>query len=278
MIDLHVHTNLSDGTLSPEELLAHAEEKGLRALAVTDHDTVAGVRRAQRAGTNRGIEVISGVEVSAQWPSGILHILGFFVRPEDPNLLESLDWLAKGRRDRIPKILSKLESLGVRIAEEDVEKEAVGGVPGRPHVANVLLRLGYVRSMQEAFDRYLRKGSPAYIEKVKLPPEQSVRVIRDAGGIPVLAHPYSLFEHDGAKLELIVKQLLSYGLQGIEAYYSKHSVVQTHGFLRMASRLGLAVTGGSDFHGSNKPEVKLGKIPGFGTLPYSILEKLKDGR
>lgn len=278
MIDLHVHTNLSDGTLSPEDLIVHAEREGIRALAITDHDTVAGVLRAQREGTNRGIEVISGVEISAQWPSGILHILGFFVRPEHPALLESLDWLAQGRRDRIPRILSKLQERNVHITEEDVHREAVGGVPGRPHVANVLLNHRYVSSMQEAFDKYLRKGSPAYIEKVKLPPEQAVRVILDAGGLPVLAHPYSLFEHDEAKIEGIVMQLASYGLQGIEAYYSRHSVDQTRTFLRIASKLDLAISGGSDFHGSNKPDVKLGKIPGFGALPYSILEKLKDRR
>lgn len=190
MIDLHVHTTMSDGTLSPAEVVRYACGKGLKAIAVTDHDTVAGIGPAQSEGATSGLEVIAGVEISAEWATGIMHILGYFIRPDDSDLLARLAWLSKGRRERIPLILDKLRELGVHVTEQEVDKEAVGGVPGRPHVANIMVRKGYVSTLQDAFDRFLRKGAPAYVVKTKLKPEKAIHAITKAGGVPVLAHPY----------------------------------------------------------------------------------------
>ncbi|MFH1117839.1 MAG: PHP domain-containing protein [Pseudomonadota bacterium] len=275
MIDLHVHTTMSDGTVSPREVVRLASRVGLRAVAITDHDTVRALPEAQSEGALAGVEVVSGVEISAQWPTGILHILGYFVNRRDERLLASLELLEKGRVERIPKILAKLLELDVVITGEEVRRAARGGVPGRPHIANVLLERGRVRTLQEAFDRYLRRGAPAYVEKVKLTPPDAVRVILEADGVPVIAHPHSLNSDDPARLERIVRDLMDMGIKGIEAYYPRHTPEQTKIYLDLAARLDLVATGGTDFHGANKPLIKLGVIPGQGPLPYSILQDLK---
>ena len=274
MIDLHVHTSMSDGTFSPQEVVRQAAAKGLRAIAITDHDTVNGVSLAQEEGRSNGVEVLSGVEISSQWHTGILHILGYFVNPLDGKLLSALEHLRQGRVERVPKIVSKLRDQDVFIRVEEVHEEAGGGVPGRPHVANVMLRQGAVRSLQEAFDLYLKKGASAYVEKVKLPPDEAIAVIVEAGGVAVIAHPYSLKVTDPISLEQTVRSLMEKGIRGIEAFYPRHTQEQTQMFLDVASRLGLVATGGTDFHGANKPTIKLGVIPGRGSLPYSILEDL----
>lgn len=274
MIDLHVHTSMSDGTTSPREVVRLAASIGLRAIAVTDHDTVDAVASAQEEGRSQGVEVVAGVEISSQWQTGILHILGYFVNPGDRKLLDALEQLRIGRVERVPKIVSKLRDQDVIIRVEDVHREAAGGVPGRPHVANVMLQQGVVKSLQEAFDRYLKKGAPAYVEKVKLPPDEAVAVIVEAGGVAVIAHPYSLKLNDPDSLEQVVKKLAAMGIQGIEAFYPRHTREQTKMYLDMATRLNLVATGGTDFHGGNKPTIKLGIIPGQAPLPYSILEDL----
>jgi 3',5'-nucleoside bisphosphate phosphatase len=276
MIDLHIHTRMSDGTLSPEEVVSQASQRGLRAIAVTDHDTVSGVIPAQAEAKRLGIEVISGVEISAQWPSGILHILGYFLRPDDVGLADSLDYLRKMRQERVPKIVSKLRSLNVFITVEEVARAAMGGVPGRPHIAAIMVEKGHVRRIQDAFDRYLRKGAPAYVVKVKLSTEVAIRLIRQAGGVPVLAHPHSLGENDADRLDGIIKSLVDQGLEGIEAYYPQHAPRQTRMFLDAATRYGLVATGGTDFHGANKPHVHMGVFPGRGPLPYSLVEDLRE--
>ncbi|MBI4964332.1 MAG: PHP domain-containing protein [Desulfomonile tiedjei] len=275
MIDLHVHTSMSDGTFSPEEVVQIAMEKGLRAIAITDHDTTAGVRRGQRKGAEIGVEVISGVEISTEWPNGILHLLGYFVCPEDRDLLQALDSLKKDRQERILKIVSRLNGQNVSVTVEEVAQEAVGGVPGRPHVANLIVKKGHVATLQEAFDRYLGKGAPAYVEKKKLSPLEAMQLIANAGGVPVLAHPYSLEEPDADELEKIVRRLMRNGLKGIEVYYPKHTPEQTDVFLDLCRKLDLAATGGTDFHGAVKPDVELGTFPGGKTLPCSMLEELK---
>jgi predicted metal-dependent phosphoesterase TrpH len=275
MIDLHVHSNISDGTYSPEEVIRIALEKGVTAIALTDHDTVEGVERARTEGAAAGIEVVPGVEVSTQWDHGILHMLGYFIDPHSPQLLQALDYLKNGRQERIPRIISKLKDCGVGISEDEVYDLAVGGVLGRPHVANVLVQKKYASTLQDAFDLYLKKGAPAYVEKAKLPAAEAIRVITQGGGLPVLAHPYSLREDDPARLQAIVAELKEYGLKGIEAYYPVHTDQQTAVYLNVAARLDLAATGGTDFHGSNRPEIELGAFPGGRTLPYSILEDLK---
>ena len=277
MIDLHVHTTCSDGTLTPAQVVALASDRGLRALAVTDHDTVNGVAAASEEGARTGVEVIAGLEISVQWDRGILHILGYFVNPDHPRLLDVLDFLRRGRDARTPKMVEKLRKLDVPISVEEVEIEAKGGIVGRPHLANVLLRKGLVRHRQEAFDRYLKKGAPAYVEKIKLPPFQAIEAILDAGGIPVMAHPYSLEVGTSNGLEAVLEDLIPLGLRGIEVYYPRHTKEQTQAFLDIAKKKDLLITGGTDFHGANKPDVELGVFPHpYGTLPYSLLQDLKD--
>lgn len=275
MIDLHVHTKASDGTLSPEEVVRHAASKGLRAIAITDHDTLDGVRRAQFEGARQGIEVISGIEISAHWDNGILHILGYYIDLEHAGLKKSLDFLQNGRHERIPKILLKLGAHKIHISPAEVDIEVSGGVPGRPHVANVMVKKGYVKNVQEAFDLYLKKGAPAYVDKVKLSPTGAIQVIGGAAKICVLAHPYSLDTKSPDQFEEMVRTFISYGLGGIEAYYPKHTTAQMEFFRDIASKLNLAVTGGTDFHGSNKPDIEIGTLPEVGALPYSILLDLK---
>ncbi len=275
MIDLHVHTNMSDGSLSPAEVVRRSAAKGLQAIAITDHDTIAGIGEAQAEGLRTGVEVISGVEMSVEWNPGIVHILGFFIRPDDTDLLKSLAYLGKGRHDRIPKILSKLSNCGLHISVEEVARESGGGVPGRPHVANVMVRNGVVGSVQEAFDLYLGKGAPAYVKKTKILPGEATDVIRKAGGLAVLAHPYLIDAQDSGGLRQIIKRLVRHGLEGIEVYYPKHTPEQTRIFLDLALEFDLAVSGGTDFHGAGKPEVELGVFPGRGPLPYSILQDMK---
>ncbi len=278
MIDLHVHTNMSDGSMSPAEVIRLAARRGLRAIAVTDHDTVDGIAEAQAQGLESGVEVISGVEMSVEWNPGIVHILGFFVRPGDRKLRDSLAYLAQGRQDRIPRIVSKLNDCGVHISVNEVAQESGEGVPGRPHVANVMVRKGIVTEIQEAFDLYLGKGAPAYVKKTKVSPEEAMSVINEAGGMPVLAHPYSVDESDTSRLRDIVEGFVRQGLEGIEVYYPKHTTEQTRMFLDLAREFDLAITGGTDFHGAGRPEVELGVIPGQYPLPYSILQDLKARR
>lgn len=275
MIDLHVHTNISDGTLSPEDVIARAAETGITAIAVTDHDTIEGIARAQVKGAATGIEVVPGVEVSTQWDHGILHMLGYFIDLYEPELIRALNYLKNARQERIPRIISKLRDCGVSVSEDEVYELAVGGVPGRPHVANVLVRKKYAATLQDAFDLYLKKGAPAYVDKTKLPVHEAIRVIARGGGLPVLAHPYSLRQDDPTRLEEILRNLKDFGLKGIEVYYPVHSLQQTALYLDLATRLNLGITGGTDFHGSNKPGIELGTFPDGRSLPYSLLEDLK---
>jgi 3',5'-nucleoside bisphosphate phosphatase len=275
MIDLHIHTNMSDGTLSPEEVVRLAARAGLKAIAITDHDTLMGVKPAQQEGEAIGVEVVPGVEISAYRPQGILHILGYFLDPSYGPLLKSLEYLQQCRLNRIPQILDKLASLDVHIDIEEIETHHRGQVLGRPHVAAIMVRRHYVGNMQEAFDHYLRRGAPAYVEKSKLSARDAVEAITDAGGLPVAAHPYSLGNLKAAYLERTIRELVSYGLVGIEAYYPSHTVEQTGLYLELADKMDLIVTGGTDFHGSNKPEVEIGVFPGRPPLPYALLERLK---
>ncbi len=275
MIDLHVHTNMSDGSFSPAEVVRLAAERGIKAIAITDHDTVAGIAEAQAEGARIGVEVIAGVEISAQWDAGILHILGFFVHPDNPELLRVLEYLREGRQARVPQILSKLRDCNVHITIDEVAREAVGGVPGRPHLANIMVRKGIVSEAQEAFDLYLKKGAPAYVKKTKIPPGEALRVIKAAEGLAVLAHPYSLDEQNPDGIREIIQGFVAQGLDGIEVYYPKHTPEQTKAFEEIASEFNLVVTGGSDFHGASKPEIILGVFPGRAPLPYSILHEMK---
>ncbi len=273
-IDLHTHTTASDGTLSPADLVSYAQTKHLEALAVTDHDTVEGIEEAVAAAEHSGLELVPGVEISAEFPQGTLHILGYYIDYRNSSLHKSLGVLQDARAERNPKIVLNLQALGINISYEEIVQEAGTGLVGRPHFAQVLLKKGYVKSVQEAFDRYLKKGSPAYEEKFRFPIKDAISMIADAGGIPVLSHPFTL-NCNGQQLEYQVKTWLGLGLQGIEVYYSEHDSMQTKQYTELARRYKLAITGGSDFHGQTVRGIDLGTGKGNLTIPYSVLEGLK---
>lgn len=274
-IDLHTHTTASDGTFSPAELVRLAQRLGLAAVAVTDHDTANGLDEALEAGRALGIEVVPGIEISAEFQPGTMHMLGYFIQPDRPDFAEKLRVLQEARRDRNPIIAAKLNALGLKITMDEVRAAAGSEQVGRPNFARVLLDKGYVSSLGEAFDRYLTKGGPAYVDKFRLSPAESVELIHQGRGLAVLAHPFTL-DLGGQALDTLVADLAASGLDGLEAYYPEHDSDQTRACLELAARHGLAVTGGSDFHGDNKPEVALGS--GFQenlAVPAELLEALR---
>lgn len=275
LIDLHVHTTASDGTLDPAGLVALAQQKGLKAVAVTDHDTVDGLPEALAEADKTGFEVVPGVEISVEYLGGEMHILGYYVDPCCESLLASLAQLQEYRRERNPKIIRKLRELGINISLAEVEAAAGGSVIGRPHFAAVLVQKGWVASTQEAFEKYLGADRPAYVKKEKLTPEEGIELITRAGGVPVLAHPKYLRDHNADRLAALLGKLKAVGLKGVEVYYTKHTPEETELYLRLAREQSLLVTGGTDFHGANKPEIALGTGTGNLQVPYELLTKLK---
>lgn len=274
-IDLHTHTTASDGSLTPSQLVRYAKEKGLKAIAITDHDTIEGNEEAIEEGKREGIFVIPGVEISVDYSPGSMHLLGYFIAIEDTALKEKLTLLQDSRADRNPKIIEKLNELGLVITYDEVIQESGGGQVGRPHIAQVLMKKGYTKSIQEAFNKYLGKGAPAYRDKFRLGTEEAIIMITNAGGIPVLAHPFTLFCNNSDEFEVLLKKLVNQGLQGLEVYYSEHNQRQTSQYLKLAKRYNLVITGGSDFHGKNMEGIDLGIGRKNLKLPYSLFERLK---
>ncbi len=274
IIDLHTHSSASDGSMTPAELVAYAKLKGLAAIALTDHDTVDGVKNALDEGERIGVEVIPGIEISVEYKPE-MHILGLFPdKDKYVKIKEELNAIKTGRELRNKKIINRLNELDVDITEEEVKKLAIGDIVGRPHIARVLVAKGYARSIDDAFDKYLSKEGLAYFKRFELQPKDGIRAIRRAGGIPVLAHPVYL-KQTYDQLDKLIPELKEYGLIGIEAYYSEHSNEDTGKFLRLAIKHNLLATGGSDFHGSFKSGIELGRGRGNLNVPYELLEKLK---
>ena len=262
-VDLHCHSTASDGTLKPADVVALARKNGLTALALTDHDTVAGVEEAASAAHDAGIDFLAGIEISAEFPHpGTMHILGYGVDPQNPALAKLTETLLAGRGNRNPRIVEKLNELGVAVTMAEWEAEANGGVLGRPHLAAILHRKGYVSSIKQAFDKFLGQGAPAYFDKERLTPQQAIARIGESGGIAVLAHPVQLRLQNDAQLERVVKDLVDLGLAGLEVIHSDHDAALIEKYSALADRHGLVKTGGSDFHGSNKKDIELGKAAG----------------
>ncbi len=274
-IDLHAHTTASDGDHSPTELVKHAAELGLTAIAVTDHDTTDGVAEALRASADYGVEVLPGIELSAEVDKGQCHILGYGIDPAAPLLLERLREVRENRGNRNELIVAKLQSFGFDITLDEIRAVAGGDVVARPHFARVMVNKGYVGSMQEAFDVYLAKGAKAYMDRVRLSPEESISLLHTAGGVAILAHPNNM-KRDEADTEAEIVRLQSLGLDGIEARYNLHTPEDTARYLALAERHGLLTTGGSDFHGPTvKANVYLGHVEGDRPAPTALLETLK---
>lgn len=275
MIDLHAHTTASDGTFSPRALVELARTTGVTTLAVTDHDTVAGLSGAIATGAELGVEIIPGVEFSTSHRPGTMHLLGYGFDPAATGLLGTLEGSRRARDERNPRIAEKLRGLGFDVTLAEVEAVAGGGVVGRPHFARVLMQKGVVASINEAFEKYFNRGGPAYAAAERISPADAIAAIRGAGGVAVLAHPYQLRAASDVALEEIVTTLQAAGLQGIEAYYSRHRPAQVAAYRSLAERHGLLVTGGSDFHGSVKPDIALGTGCGDLRVPVELLGPLK---
>jgi len=278
-IDLHCHSTASDGTFSPTQVVKLAADCELSALSLTDHDTIAGVEEAATAAQAVGIDFLPGIEISAEFPDpATLHLLGYGIDPQSPVLRDMTATLLAGRDNRNPKIIAKLQELGVSITMEEVENQAGGNVVGRPHIAAILVRKGYVSSIKQAFDKYLAPGGLAYFDKERLLPPQAIAMIRQSGGIAVLAHPVQLRTTNDAQLETIVKNLIDLGLQGIEVIHSDHDQAWVDKCTALARKYNLLQTGGSDFHGTNKKDINLGIARGR-TIPrafyLALMEKLR---
>jgi len=277
-VDLHLHTTASDGVMSPSEIVRYAKTKGLQAIAITDHDTIEGLEEGLSEGERIGFEVIPGIEISAVHSPGSMHLLGFFLDIYHPLLNERLGYLQKARAERNPKIAEKLSRLGIDLTYEEVLKVSGGGQVGRPHFAQVLLGKRYVRSFQEAFDRFLKKGAPAYVDKFRFTAKEALHFINEAKGIAVLAHPNTLGMNGYSELENLLVQLVEEGLKGIEVYYPEHSASEVAQYKILAERYGLLLTGGTDYHGIEKNSLDIGVGRGDMKLPYSLVENLKAAR
>ena len=277
-VDLHLHTTASDGVMSPSEIVRYAKAKGLQAIAITDHDTIEGLEEGLSEGKRIGFEVIPGIEISAGHSPGSMHLLGFFLDIDHPLLNERLGYLQKARAERNPKIAEKLNQLGVDLTFDEVLKVSGGGQVGRPHFAQVLLDKGYVRSFQEAFERFLKKGAPAYVDKFRFTAKEALHFISEARGIAVLAHPNTLGMSRYSELENLLLQLVEEGLRGLEVYYPEHSASEVAQYKTLAERYGLLMTGGTDYHGIEKNGLDIGVGRGTMRIPYSIVEDLKAAR
>ena len=275
IIDLHAHTIFSDGSVTPFELAGLAQSQGARAIAITDHDTVAGLAEGRKAAEHLGIEFVDGIEISAEYSPGTMHILGYCINDESAALLTKLAELRSARERRNPEIASRLQSLGFDISYEDVARLAGNEVVGRPHFARLMVERGYAESIQDAFNRFLAKGAAAYFEKARLSPRDSIALIHEAGGVAVLAHPYQLKLSSLEEVEQLIAELAAMGLDGVEAIYSRHSSEERRVYAEMAKRHGLIVTGGSDYHGTYKPDLNLVTGKGDLSVPYDCLEEIK---
>jgi predicted metal-dependent phosphoesterase TrpH len=279
-VDLHCHSTASDGTLPPAEVARLAQRSGLAGLSLTDHDTIGGVAEAAAEAQRLGLAFLTGIEISCEYPHpGTMHILGYGVDPTSDTLRDLTTRLLEGRDNRNPKIIARLNELGVSITMDEVEHEAKATAAdsrkpiGRPHIAAVLLRKGYVNSIKQAFDKYLAPGGLAYFDKERLTMRQAMDLVRASGGMPVLAHPIQLRTQNDAELERVVKDLVDLGLVGLETIHSDHDAALVDKYTRLADRYGLLKTGGSDFHGSNKKDIHLGTANGR-RIPFAYMEAL----
>lgn len=269
-IDLHIHTTASDGSLTPEEVIRRAAEKGLCAIAVTDHDTTAGVAEAVKAGETYGVEVIPGVELSVDYLGEGVHILGYFIDEKNTTLQELLDWVVEERNTRNDAIAAAIRADGIPVTVEALRARYPGAVIGRPHFAQTLTEHGPANSIRDAFDRFLGRGGKYYRPRTYIPIDRAFAAIHAAGGKAVFAHPFQ-YHYSEPELVALTRLLVEKGLAGVECVYSRYTPEQVRYLKDLAGYYGLCVTGGSDFHGAGKPDIELGGV----AVPYELLEGLK---
>ena len=262
--DLHIHTYFSDGVFSPEKVVKYSKEKGLSAIAITDHDCCSGVAPAIKAGEALGLEVIPGVELSAELGKENIHILGYFINWQDTTFINNLEEISKSRVERAKKILKKLKEYKIDISENELFEFSGPGSVGRLHIARLLLKKGYISYIEEAFRNYIGDNGPCYVKNFKLSPKEAIDMIKGVGGVTVLAHPKTIN----------VKEFLNKndGLQGVEVYHPNHTTKDEAEFKKLAREYNLLMTGGSDFHGVGKKEILIGSVK----VPYELVEKIKE--
>lgn len=273
-IDLHTHSTCSDGTLSPSEVVKLAKTKGLSAIALTDHDTIDGLNEAIETGRAIGIEVITGIEFSVAADTE-MHLLGLDFDIDCLAIKNILDEMIIQRDIRNYKVIELLAGLGIHITIDDILKEATSKVTGRSQIAKAMLKKGYVSSIKEAFDRYLSFGKPAFVERSTLSPEDAIRIIHESHGKAFLAHLNQTGKSD-KELYKLLTHLKKCGLDGIEGYYTEYTEEMNCRFRKMADDIGLLLSGGSDFHGTNKDGYEIGTGKGNLKIPYELLEKIKN--
>lgn len=260
--DLHVHTTASDGLLSPAEVILHARHCGLRGIAITDHDTVSGLRSLARPGDE--LQLISGIEINTDYQNQEVHILGYFIDVENPELLQRLEKIKQARLERAVKIIDRLQELGLQLTLERIRQIAGAGPVGRPHIARAMIEQGYVDTYQAAFETYLGRGCPAYIPRYRLLPQEAISLIKKAGGITVLAHPGLVQD------QTVIESVIRMGIDGLEVFYPEHTQADIEQFWHLARKSKLVVTGGSDFHGTEKTRNQLGRA-GINDQQFAIL-------
>lgn len=265
-VDLHVHTNYSDGSFAPKELVKRAKECGITAIAISDHDEVGGISEAIWAGHSEGVEIVPAVEITSSCNGKEIHLLGYLIDHNSVRLREDLKLFRYQRFQRMEKMLARLKDLGLKINMETIRRISGHGSLGRLHLARALFQQGMVDTVQEAFDRYIGKGRPAFVKRPRLEAADAFELIRSAGGLPVLAHPKL------AKIDKHIPHLTSLGLRGVEVYYAKHTPEDQEKYLNIAKRNSLLITGGSDCHGEIKDKMLIGSIK----LPYKYLTVLRE--
>lgn len=270
-VDLHIHTIASDGTFTPEEVILEAKNRGLKAIAITDHDTVDGLLEAKNKAKEIGVEFIQGIEISCNTAEYEVHILGYFLNLEDKKFMNELEELKKARDTRNLKIIEKLKDCGIKANLEEIANMAPGNIISRLHFANYLVKIGVVNSKEEAFDKYLGKRGKAYIPKENFPPERAVKMLSENGAFVSLAHPKLIINNDGI-IENMISNLVKLGLNGIEAQYGTFLPSDVKKYKKMAKRHSILITGGSDFHGANREGVNIGDTG----LTYSQFRLIKE--
>ena len=274
IIDLHVHSNASDGTCTPTELVAEAVRAGLSAFALTDHDTTDGIAEASAAAEKAGIELIPGVELSTEYDGTEIHVVGLYIDVHNETLQRQMADFRASRDNRNVYMLEKLRAVGFDITQEALEECFPDAVITRAHIARYLLDHGYIPDMRTAFNKYIGEGCPCYVGRPKVTPMDAVGYILAAGGVPILAHPV-MYHMERAKLMRMIAALKAHGLCGIEAIYSENTPADEQIYKELARSEGLLISGGSDFHGTNKPDLFLGKGRGKLYIPYSLLDAIQ---
>ena len=277
MIDLHVHSNASDGTFTPTDLVHEAVRAGLSAFALTDHDTTAGIEEATKAATEADIELIPGVELSTEYEGKEIHILGLYIDITNPKLQKQMTDFRDSRDNRNIYMLEKLRAQGFDITQEALEASFPDAVLTRAHIARYLKEKGYIPDIKTAFTKYIGEGCCCYVGRPKVTPMDAVDYILEAGGTPVLAHPV-VYHMEDAQLCRMITEMKAHGLVGIEAIYSENTLSDEQHYKALAKEFDLLITGGSDFHGTNKPDIQLGKGRGSLYIPYVLLDQIKQAR